>query len=69
MKKIIIFIIHSYSVLISPYIPTQCRFYPTCSHYMMEAIERKGILRGLWSGLGRIIRCNPFCHGGYDPVK
>jgi len=46
-----------------------CRFTPTCSQYTYDAIERYGIIYGLWLGLGRIIRCNPWNKGGYDPAK
>lgn len=68
MKKIFIVIIKGYHKFISPLLPGACRFEPTCSVYMVEAIERFGIIRGLLLGIWRILRCNPFCRGGYDPV-
>jgi putative membrane protein insertion efficiency factor len=46
-----------------------CRFYPSCSEYALEAIEKKGVIRGTFLGVKRIIRCNPWNHGGYDPLK
>ncbi len=58
-----------YKRWISPAIPSACRFYPTCSEYMMEAIERHGVLRGLGMGLRRLLRCHPFHQGGVDPVR
>ncbi|MDR1016868.1 MAG: membrane protein insertion efficiency factor YidD [Coriobacteriales bacterium] len=57
-----------YQRCISPALGPCCRFMPTCSEYTRIAINRFGLLRGGWLGLKRIIRCNPFCHGGYDPV-
>jgi uncharacterized protein len=69
LKKFAICLLDIYKICISPFIPTQCRFYPTCSSYMQEAIEKKGLPRGLLCGIGRILRCHPFSRGGYDPVK
>ena len=58
-----------YKRWISPAIPSACRFYPTCSEYMMGAIERHGVLRGVGMGLRRLLRCHPFHQGGVDPVR
>ena len=57
-----------YKGAISPLLGPRCRFYPTCSEYMYTAIERYGALKGSWMGLKRLVRCQPFCSGGYDPV-
>ncbi|HXS93863.1 MAG TPA: membrane protein insertion efficiency factor YidD [Candidatus Limnocylindrales bacterium] len=58
-----------YKVCVSPWLPSACRFRPTCSEYMREAIERHGAARGLWMGLRRLARCHPFHAGGFDPVR
>lgn len=68
MKTIMIASIRSYQRFISPLTGPTCRFHPTCSHYMLEAVERYGALRGGWMGFRRILRCHPFHPGGYDPV-
>ncbi len=60
--------IRFYQKGISPLLPSVCRFYPSCSAYAAEAIERHGAGRGSWLALKRLLRCQPFCRGGYDPV-
>ena len=67
LKKILIFLINIYQKL-SVYKPKTCRFYPTCSQYMIEAIQKYGAFKGFLKGIWRILRCNPFSSGGYDPV-
>ena len=57
-----------YKGAISPFLGQRCRFFPTCSEYMYEAVGRYGACKGFWMGLKRLLRCQPFCHGGYDPV-
>ncbi|MFC2145192.1 membrane protein insertion efficiency factor YidD [Actinomycetota bacterium] len=69
MKKIIIFFIRIYKRFISPILPDSCRFYPSCSQYAIEAIEKHGVFKGGMMTSYRILRCNPFNKGGYDPVK
>lgn len=69
MKKILISIIRFYQCYISPRMGQgKCKFYPTCSQYTKEAIEVHGAFKGLFMGIWRILRCNPFSKGGYDPV-
>jgi len=68
MKRLFIFMIDGYKLLLSPFFGQQCRFYPTCSSYAKEAIERHGAARGSWLALKRILRCNPWCEGGVDEV-
>ena len=68
-KRMAIALLRVYKEWISPLLPSACRFTPTCSEYMREAIERHGVLGGVPRGLFRLLRCNPFCEGGYDPVE
>jgi len=58
-----------YQIGVSPWLPSACRFYPTCSHYMSDAVERYGAMKGVWMGLRRLVRCHPFQPGGFDPVR
>lgn len=68
MKKVLIFFLKVYKNGISPYLPRACRFTPTCSEYAMEALSKHGLIKGTLLASYRVIRCNPFCKGGYDPV-
>jgi uncharacterized protein len=61
-------LVRGYQVALSPYFGTQCRFYPTCSAYAMEALDRHGAARGSWLSLRRLCRCHPLHSGGFDPV-
>ncbi|MCG9479113.1 MAG: membrane protein insertion efficiency factor YidD [Actinomycetia bacterium] len=69
MKTIVIFIIKGYKKILSPILPDSCRFYPTCSQYAIDALYKFGVLKGSMKAIYRILRCNPFNKGGYDPVK
>ncbi len=72
MKKILLFLIKKYQIYISPinkYYNIKCKFYPTCSEYTRQAIEKYGAIKGSFLGIKRIIKCNPFSRGGYDPLK
>ena len=68
MRNAVVVMLGGYKRWISPWLPPVCRFEPTCSDYMAQAIERQGTARGVWLGLKRLLRCNPFCAGGFDPV-
>lgn len=68
MRQLIIKLIGGYRYFISPLFPPACRFTPTCSHYACDAIARHGVLHGSWISIKRILRCNPWNPGGYDPV-
>ena len=69
VRKIIIILIKSYKLAISPLLPDTCRFYPSCSSYALEAFEKYGIFNGLFLTLKRLLKCHPFYQGGYDPLK
>jgi uncharacterized protein len=69
MRYLVIKLIRFYQVMISPLLGKNCIFYPTCSHYMVEAIEKHGVRRGGWLGIKRLLRCHPFYKGKLiDPV-
>jgi len=68
VKYLFISIFRFYQKFISPLKPPSCRFYPTCSHYGVEAVEKHGAFKGLYLAIKRILRCHPFDEGGYDPV-
>lgn len=69
MKKIALMVIRLYQAAISPHFPPSCRYYPTCSAYAVDAIERYGFFRGFRMAVLRILRCHPLHPGGYDPVE
>jgi conserved hypothetical protein YidD len=62
-------LIRGYQKFISPMFPPTCRFYPTCSQYFLQAVEKYGAVKGSYLGIKRILKCHPFHPGGYDPLK
>ena len=68
MQKILVILLKGYQYLVSPWFGQTCRFYPSCSCYAIEAIEKRGVLMGLWLTVRRIGRCHPWHPGGFDPV-
>lgn len=68
LQWLVIKLIRVYQIFISPMIGPRCRFTPSCSKYAIEAINLHGIVKGCWLAGSRLIRCNPLCEGGYDPV-
>jgi len=62
-------LIKAYKLLISPILPSSCRFYPSCSEYALDALRKYGLVKGLWLTVKRIARCHPLSDGGYDPVR
>ncbi len=69
MQKLVLGLLRFYKLAISPLLPSACRYSPTCSEYMRDAVARYGAARGAWLGLKRLLRCHPFHEGGYDPVR
>ncbi|PIW68939.1 MAG: membrane protein insertion efficiency factor YidD [Ignavibacteriales bacterium CG12_big_fil_rev_8_21_14_0_65_30_8] len=68
MRKIFISIIKIYQKIISPLFPPSCRYYPSCSEYSIKAINKFGVVKGTVKAIWRILRCNPFSKGGFDPI-
>ena len=68
MKKVFLWPVYLYQRAISPLLPPSCRYYPTCSNYMIQAVEKHGVIKGFAMGLARIFRCHPFAKGGRDEV-
>jgi putative membrane protein insertion efficiency factor len=68
IKCIFIFLIRFYQVALSPWLPKVCRFYPSCSQYTLEVIQKHGVIKGIYLGAKRILRCHPWGGGGYDPA-
>jgi uncharacterized protein len=68
LRAVALGVVRLYKVVISPFLPPACRFLPTCSEYAAEAIQRHGAVRGGAKAAWRLLRCHPFCKGGYDPV-
>ena len=69
MQWILVRLLRVYKFCVSPWLPSACRFHPTCSEYMREAIERYGAGKGVWMGLRRLAKCHPLHTGGFDPVR
>jgi putative membrane protein insertion efficiency factor len=68
VSRLLLYLIRGYQLSLSPWLGGHCRFYPSCSCYAHDAIERHGAWRGAWLGLRRLLRCHPLSAGGYDPV-
>jgi len=69
MRQAVILSLRFYKRWISPMLPSACRYHPTCSEYMLNAVEKYGVLKGVGLGIGRLLRCHPFREGGFDPVR
>lgn len=65
----VLVLLRVYRVCVSPFLPPACRFEPSCSRYMIEAVNKYGAVRGVYMGVRRLLRCHPFSPGGYDPVR
>ncbi|OXA75963.1 membrane protein insertion efficiency factor YidD [Flavobacterium branchiophilum NBRC 15030 = ATCC 35035] len=69
VTKPFIFLVRFYQVAISPFTPASCRFEPTCSTYMIQSLQKHGLIKGGYYGIKRILSCNPWGKSGYDPIK
>ena len=69
MRKLIVALLRLYKLTVSPMLPSACRYYPSCSEYMRQAVGKYGAARGVWMGIKRLARCHPFHAGGLDPVR
>ena len=69
MRRLVVRALRVYQIVISPMLPAACRYYPTCSEYMRQAVDEYGAAKGIWLGLRRLARCHPLHEGGYDPVR
>lgn len=73
LSKLVVYLvsalIKAYKYLVSPILPSSCRFYPSCSEYALDALRKYGLVKGLWLTIKRISRCHPLSAGGYDPVR
>ena len=69
MKRVVILAIRVYQIALSHFLPTSCRYFPTCSHYSQEAVQQYGTIKGVWLGLKRLARCHPWGGKGFDPVQ
>ena len=67
--RLVVLVLRGFKSFVSPLLPPSCRFTPTCSEYAIEAVQKRGVVRGLCLALWRLLRCHPFARGGYDPVK
>jgi len=68
MKFLVLEFLRIYKAFVSPFLPSACRFTPTCSEYASEAVSKYGAIRGVWLSAKRVLRCQPFSKGGFDPV-
>ena len=68
MKSVVLALLGAYRYAISPLLGRNCRFFPSCSEYAIEAVQRHGAMHGSWLGLRRVCRCHPWSAGGFDPV-
>ena len=69
VRRLVIGLIQIYRRFLSPMLPPTCRYEPSCSLYTVQAIEKYGVLKGLFMGILRVLRCHPFARGGFDPVR